>query len=92
MKRKRAIMSTDIRKRCEILSDLWMQYKDETELSDYMEYNDLGLSLAFAIHEDIVKTTTVAEAYINESFDLLLEAMSLEDRGFETLNEIFSIG
>ena len=85
-------MNTSIEKRCEILSDLWMQYKDQTELSDYMEYNDLGLSLAFSINEDIVKITPLAESYINESFDLLLEAMSLEDRGFNTLNEIFSIG
>jgi hypothetical protein len=85
-------MNTSIEKRCEILSDLWMQYKDQTELSDYMEYNDLGLSLAFSINEDIVKITPLAESYINESFDLLLEAMSLEDRGFDTLNEIFSIG
>ena len=84
-------MNTSIEKRCEILSDLWMQYKDQTELSDYMEYNDLGLSLAFSINEDIVKITPLAESYINESFDLLLEAMSLEDRGFDTLNEIFSI-
>jgi hypothetical protein len=84
-------MNTSINKRCEILSDLWMQYKDQTELSDYMEYNDLGLSLAFSINEDIVKITPLAESYINESFDLLLEAMSLEDRGFDTLNEIFSI-
>ena len=84
-------MNTSIEKRCEILADLWLQYKDESELSDYMEYNDLGLVLAFSIHEDVVKSTVVAESYINESFDLLLEAMSLEDKGFETLNEIFSI-
>jgi hypothetical protein len=85
-------MNTSIEKRCEILGDLWLQYGDQDELSDYMEYNDLGLVLAFSITEDIVKSTVVAEAYINESFDLLLEAMNLEDTGYETLNEIFSIG
>jgi hypothetical protein len=92
MKRKRAIMNTSIEKRCEILSDLWMKYGDEAELSDFMEYNDLGLALAFAIHEDIVKSTVVAEAYINESFDLLLESMSIDDNGYDTLDEIFKIG
>jgi hypothetical protein len=85
-------MSTVIEKRCEILSDLWMQYKDAVELSDFIEYNDLGLSLAFSINEDIVKITPIAESYINESFDLLLEAMGLQDRGFDNLNEIFSVG
>lgn len=85
-------MNTSIEKRCEILGDLWIQYKNEVELSDFMEYNDLGLALAFSINEDIVKITSTATAYINESFDLLLESMSLEDRGFDNLNEIFSIG
>jgi hypothetical protein len=67
-----------------------MKYGQEEELSDYMEYNDLGLALAFSIHEDIVKSTNVAEAYINESFELLLESMSIEDKGFDTLEEILS--
>jgi hypothetical protein len=84
-------MNTNIEKRCEILGDLWIQYKNEVELSDFIEYNDLGLSLAFSINEDIVKITPIAEGYINESFDLLLESMSLEDTGFDNLNEIFSI-
>jgi len=83
-------MTTEFSKRCEILSDLWMKYGQEEELSDYMEYNDLGLALAFSIHEDIVKSTNVAEAYINESFELLLESMSIEDKGFDTLEEILS--
>ena len=87
-------MSTghSIDKRCQILSDLWIQYGDEPELSDFVSYNDLGLALAFAISEDIVKSTTVAESYIHESFDLLLESMKLEDTGFQGLDEVFSKG
>jgi hypothetical protein len=84
--------NTNFETRCQILSDLWIQYGDEPELSDFMSYNDLGLALAFAISEDIVKTTTVAESYVNESFDLLLESMKLEDTGFEGLDEVFSKG
>jgi hypothetical protein len=82
---------TPYNKRCEIISDLWIKYGDEEVLSDFMSYNDLGLALAFAIHEDIVKTTTLAEAYVNETFDLLLEAMKLEDKGFEDLDQILSL-
>jgi len=85
-------MNTSIEKRCEILSELWIQYKDQPELSDFMEYNDLGLALAFAVHEEIVKITQIAEGYINESFDLLLEAMSIDDIGYNSINDIFSVG
>jgi hypothetical protein len=75
-------------KRCEIIADLWIKYGDEDELEDFMSYNDLGLVLAFAVHEDIVKSTVLAEGYINETFDLLLEAMATEDTGFETIEQI----
>jgi hypothetical protein len=91
MKRKKTIMNTSIEIRSEILSDLWMQYGDLPELADYVAYNDLGLALAFAISEGIVKTTPIAEGYINESFDLLLESLSLVDTGYTNLNEIFSV-
>lgn len=85
-------MKTNIETRCQILSDLWMQYGELEELSDFVSYNDLGLALSFAIAENIVKSTPVAEAYINESFDLLLESMKLEDTGYDSLDQIFSVG
>lgn len=77
-------------KRCEIVADLWIKYGDEEELKDFMSYNDLGLVLAFSIHEDIVKSTVMAEGYVNETFDLLLEAMETEDTGFETIEQILA--
>lgn len=77
--------------RCKILSDLWLQYTDEESLQDFFSYNDLGLSLAFAISEGIVESTQLAEGYVNETFDLLLEATGLEDAGFEDLDQIFAI-
>lgn len=84
-------MNTSIEKRCEILSDLWMQYGDLEELSDFVSYNDLGLALAFSIAEGIVNTTQIAEGYVNESFDLLLESLNLTDVGYDNLSEIFSV-
>lgn len=83
--------NTSIEVRSEILSDLWIQYGDTPELSDFVAYNDLGLALSFAISEGIVKTTPIAEGYINESFDLLLESLNLTDVGYSNLNEIFSV-
>lgn len=82
--------NTPFSKRCEIISDLWIKYGDEPDLDDFVSYNDLGLVLGFAINEDIVKTTKVAEGYVNETFDLFLEAMGLDDTGFETVEQILA--
>ena len=75
-----------------ILADLWLNYKDEPDFQDFIEYNDLGLPLAYAIGEDIVKTTPTAEKFINETFDLLLAGLETEDTGFETLDDLLSLG
>jgi len=73
--------NTDFSDKCNILSDLWLNYKDEPEFADFIEYNDVGLSLAFCITHEIVASTDTAAGYINESFDLLLESLGAQDTG-----------
>lgn len=72
-----------------ILSELWMNYRDEEGLEDFVEYNDLGLPLAYAIATDIVSLSPRAAIYIEETFALLLESLEIEDTGFANLNEMF---
>lgn len=72
-----------------ILSDLWMNYRDEEGLSDFIEYNDLGLPLAYAINTDIVDVSPRAAVYLEETFQLLLDTLAIDDTGFETLDEMF---
>ena len=76
-------------KKCEILADFWIKYSSEESLQDFFDYNDLGVVLAFSIHEGIVESTTMAEAYVNETFELLLAALEITDTGFEDVDEMF---
>jgi hypothetical protein len=73
-----------------ILAELWTDYKDDQEFSEFFSYNDLGLPLAFIIDQKIVPCTPKAQVYIEETFDLLLEYLELEtDIGFENLDNVF---
>jgi hypothetical protein len=82
---------TDIR--CQILSDLWLDYKHEPELSDFVQYNDIGLPLAFAVTSDIVELTPTVSKFIDETFDLLLSVLNIEeDTGFQDLSEVWGEG
>ena len=83
-------MATDFSKRCAILSDLWMNYRDDEALVDFVEYNDMGLPLAYFINTEVVTPTEQAEIYINETFDLLLEALDVADKGFDNLDQMMS--
>lgn len=81
--------STPFKQRCEILATLWNDHRDNMELQDFIEYNDLGLPLAYFVAQGLVSIIhDDARRYIDETFDLLLEATGNEDTGFESLDEI----
>jgi hypothetical protein len=65
-----------------------MDYRSDTEFQDFIEYNDLGLPLAYAVASELVEPNSLAEQYINETFDLLITSLGLTDTGFESLNEV----
>jgi hypothetical protein len=71
-----------------ILGQLWINYKAEEEWIDFFVYNDLGLPLAFAFAEGIINHTPTLEQYINETWDLFLEGLDVEDTGFEGIEDL----
>ncbi len=76
--------------KCLILSELWLDYRNDDEFKDFVEYNDIGLPLAYAVANSIVPSTDLAEKFISETFDLLLAGLGIaEDTGFEYLEDLF---
>jgi hypothetical protein len=41
-----------------ILSYLWMNYRDHEDWKDFIEYNDLGLPLAYMLDNQVVELTS----------------------------------
>lgn len=84
-------MATTFENQCLILSEVWMNYRDDNDFEDFVVYNDLGLPLAHFIHEEIVKSTPQAEIFISETFDLLLMALGAdENEAYETLEDLLT--
>ena len=83
-----AKIETTFENKCSILSELWLNYRKDEEFQDFIEYNDLGLPLAYAISEGIVEATPMAETFIAETFAVLLSGLELDDLGFENLDEV----
>jgi hypothetical protein len=80
---------TDFDSKALILGQLWVNFKTDDEWSDFMEYNDLGLPLAFAFAEGIINHTPTLEQYINETWDLFIEGLGIQDEGYARLEDIF---
>lgn len=81
-------MATEFLSKCDILAELWLDYRSETDFKDFVEYNDLGLPLAFSISQEIVERSPRAEVYIEEAFELLLAALGIQDDGFDSLDDL----
>ena len=75
---------------CSILAELWSNYRQDKELSDFIQYNDLGLPLAFLIDANLVDASPVAKEYVIETWQILLAALGLEnDIEWKSLEQLF---
>jgi hypothetical protein len=82
---------TSFDNKARILAELWLNYRSDEEFEDFIAYNDIGLPLAYMVSNDIVKTTDISTRFIDETFDLLLAGLDIEDAEFENLNDILDL-
>ena len=80
---------TDFTSKCEILGQFYSQYRDERDFEDFMEFNDLGLPLAYFVSENLCEVSDDGVRYINETYTLFLASLELNDTGFANLEDVF---
>lgn len=83
-------MANDFSNKISILSELWMNYRDDEDLQDFIEYNDLGLPMAYLLMNELVLPTDKSELYINETYDLLVGALGVPDKNWDSLDEMLT--
>ena len=81
---------TDFTSKCEILGQFYSQYREEKDFQDFMEFNDLGLPLAYFVSENLCDVADDGVRYINETFDLFIASLELNDTGFTDLDSVFN--
>lgn len=86
-------MATPFSNRCRILGDLWLNFKNDEEFADFIQYNDLGLPLAYFISEGFVSQYNEdAEEFINETWDFFTRALNLDyNAEYNSLEEIITL-
>ena len=81
---------TDFTKVCEILGTLYANYKEDDDLKDFIDFNDLGLPLAYFVSESLAEVSDDGARYITETWQLFLASMDLEDNDWNSLDEMFA--
>jgi hypothetical protein len=83
---------TSFEVRCDILADLWQNYKQDEQFQDFVSYNDIGLPFSFLIAEQLATPAERGKAFVNETFDLLLKALDIpEDEGYDSLDDLLML-
>jgi hypothetical protein len=82
---------TDFSSVCDILGDLHANYKDDKNFKDFIEFNDLGLPLAYLTSQNLCEVSDDGARYITETWDLFLAGLNIKDEGFETLDDLLEI-
>ncbi len=81
---------TDFSKVCEILGELYANYRQDENFKDFIDFNDLGLPLAFFASEDLCEVSDDGARYITETWSLFLASIELEDTDWESLDQMFA--
>lgn len=89
MEEEKAAGPTSFEDRCNILAELWIEYRDQEDFKDFISYNDLGLPLSFMVSEGIVTANDKTSIMVNETFELFLATLGVElDTGFDSLDDL----
>ncbi len=80
---------TDFSSKINILGELYSNYRDDDSLKDFIEFNDLGLPLAYLTREGLCEVSDDGERYISETWELFVKSLGIEDTGFDDLDEMF---
>lgn len=82
---------TSFESMCAILGELWMDYKSDKFFKDFIDYNDIGLPIAFLVDNELAEPTELAKRYVYETWDIFLAALEItNDLGWNSLEDIFN--
>lgn len=74
--------------RVEILAEFYTNYSTDENWETFAKENDLGLPLAYSLHNNIISNNQQVVRLVNETFDNLLAETGIEDTGDTSLDEI----
>lgn len=81
---------TSIDNQMNILSSFYLNYRDDSSAGDFFEFNDIGLPLAFLAVEGLCHPSEVGLIYIQETFNILLATLGVEDNDYDSLESLLA--
>jgi len=78
---------------CAILAELWNDYREEEEWSQFATENDLGLFLAYSLIEGLVRAeglSSAGKAHISDTWEVLCYTIDADpEKEYENIDDLF---
>ena len=72
-----------------ILGQLWIDFRDDENFSAFMDYNDIGVPMAYYLAEGLINgLTPLGEQYVEESIDMMFKLLEITEAEVDGLEEI----
>jgi hypothetical protein len=72
-----------------ILAQLWIDFREDENFTAFMEYNDIGVPMAYYMAEGLVTgLSPLGEQYIEESIDMMFKLLDITEAEVDDLHEI----
>ncbi len=81
-------MTTDFSKVCDILGMFYFRFRDTDDLSQFFEFNDVGLPLSYLASEGLCEISEDGQKYVAETWKVFLVSLGIEDTGYTELQEV----
>jgi hypothetical protein len=78
--------------RCEVLGELWTEFRDVEEFQKLFHYGDLAFPMAAASANGWATILPEGERFVDDVFEMLLEHYGIVDSNFESLDELLVVG
>lgn len=82
---------TDFSSICKILGELYSNHKEDVVFQNFIEYNDLGLPLAYMVTEGLATPSKRGIKYITETWKMFLDNFGIQDTGYTSLNNVLGL-
>jgi hypothetical protein len=69
-----------------IVGQLWIEFRNDEDFENFMEYNDIGCPMAYMVAEGIVKELSpVGEEMLEETFKMFLTLIEITEEEVDGL-------
>jgi len=82
-------MALNLADKSGIMAELWMNYRDDKNFSDFFGYNDIGLPISYYLAEGLItELSPLGEQYILETCDMFLAMLDVTEEDVDSLVDI----